>query len=351
MRILRRLWARLRGTKAAADGLTVIRRPDGSIAVVDQAMLDHLQSTAPDPSQDSLDAVLSDARRVRVYRGGAASGQPLEKEVLFETDAPDALSTLREALRIVEGEGGQCMCHGDPTLELLYASGQRLAVIGVHHGHSIRWDAWRDDAVLVDGRSLLGWLADQGATYPLREYEENLRLAEESEAEWKRWQAATPACLRQFVGGLDESPGEASSVPDPGSSAPSEQVGGTKAGPVTPKRALEAAYPNRAERARALLAWFGSSTSPWSEYPLYESFAEELLMDLPIGDLLRALEAPDLTGAHREGAARLFAGREFTSKRPKDAARLPESLKRRLLEHCLQSADSDKHARARAAFG
>ena len=39
-------------------------------------------------------------------------------------------------------------------LELTSAHGERLAVLGVHHGVAIRWSAWKDDATLVDGQAL-----------------------------------------------------------------------------------------------------------------------------------------------------------------------------------------------------
>jgi hypothetical protein len=73
-------------------------------------------------------------------------------------------------------------------------------------------------------------------------------------------------------------------------------------------------------------------------------------MQFPLHDLLRALESPGLTEAHLEGAARLFAGWEFRTKRAKEAADLPESVKRRLLEHSMKSTDADKRSSALVAF-
>ena len=175
---LRRMLARLRRKPRKSAGLAVIRGPDGQKMVVDQVYLDYLTSTAPAPGQLSLDAVLSETRRVRVLRGGSVSGRPLSTEALFETGESEAVAALCKTLKIVEGPSGHCMCHGDPSIELLEASGKRLAVIGVHHGQGIRWDAWRDDADLVEGRSLLEWIAAQGASYPLETYEEDMRRRE-----------------------------------------------------------------------------------------------------------------------------------------------------------------------------
>jgi hypothetical protein len=61
------------------------------------------------------------------------------------------------------------MCHGDAGILLFDGSGNQVAAIGVHHGHAIRWDQWKDDAQLVDGWLLIDWLLDHGIDYPLSE--------------------------------------------------------------------------------------------------------------------------------------------------------------------------------------
>jgi hypothetical protein len=43
--------------------------------------------------------------------------------------------------------------------------------------------------------------------------------------------------------------------------------------------------------------------------------AENRLMTFPVDDLVRALEFPELTDAHLEGAARLFGGWQFRTER------------------------------------
>ena len=134
------------------------------------ATLDSLESGAPDPSSESLDAVLAATRSVRVLRDGTDAGVPIGDEALFETEDRGALASLRDALQIVDGPAGLCMCYGDPTIELFDGDGDRMAVIGLHHGRSIRWDGWREDAALSDGVRLLEWLAFQGISYPLDEY-------------------------------------------------------------------------------------------------------------------------------------------------------------------------------------
>jgi hypothetical protein len=65
----------------------------------------------------------------------------------------------------------------------------------------------------------------------------------------------------------------------------------------------------------------------------------------------RVLVLSELNGARLEGAARFFASWEFRTKRGAELNRLPESVKRALLEHSLQSTDPAKRARAQKAFG
>ena len=199
IRLLGRVSSWFRRKTRPADGFTRVERPDGSTALLDPATRDYFESSAPDPSRESLDRVLSAARRVRILRGGMDAGVPVGNDVLFETDDPSALASLRKALQIVDEPAGHCMCPGDPTLELLGTDLERLAVIGHHHGESIRWDGWRDDAELVDGRRLLEWLAFQGISYPLDEYRHAERDAESRDAALARWREVMPSCLRPFA--------------------------------------------------------------------------------------------------------------------------------------------------------
>lgn len=356
MGIFRTWWARLRGESGGDSGFRVFERPDGSRIIVDQEMSEYLNSTAPDPKQQVLDAVLGETHGIRVFRGGSVSGQPLEKDILFEGHDRTAITTLGQALRIVDGPGGHCMCHGDPTIELLDASDRRLAVVSVHHGRGIRWDTWRDDAELVAGRSLLEWLADRGVRYPLDEYRDGIQREEAAEERWNQWVATMPACLERYQGSMRDMFGLVISVPGPPSGDPDDPVdAGSSVDSLLGDSAalldaLEEAYPVGSERALVLFAWLGSGTGPWTGYPAYERVPEGLLATLPISDLLRALDSPNVTTAHLEGAARLFAGWAFGTKRTEDLSNLPGSLRRRLLEHSMESRDPDKRSRALAVF-
>jgi hypothetical protein len=299
--------------------------------LVDEITLDYLHSSAPDPTQESLDAVLRKTGRVRVFGGGAIGGKPLTHDTLIDTGDPDSIAALKVALRIVDGGDDHCMCVGDPTIELLDNRSRRLAIISSHHGHDIRWNVWKDDARLIDGRSLLQWLADRNVAYPLEEYEEAARQGVEAEAEWQRRVEAMPPAVRPFADQNRNFVGER-----------------TNLSPI--RSALVGAYPDSALCARALFAWFGSGAGPWSIFPAYETFAEEMLMEIPMGELLRALDMPELTAPELEGAARLFAGWGFHERREADLTSLPAPAKARLLAHIRQSTDVDKQSRARRVF-
>ncbi len=333
-RLIDRVFSRLRRKNRPRDGLIRITRPDGSTDLVDHASFDYLDSSAPDPSGESLNAALSATRRVRILRDGTDAGVPIGDKVLFETADNGALISLRDALRIVDGPASHCICDGDPTIELLGEDGERLAVIGVHHGKSIRWDAWRDDAELTEGVLILEWLAFQGISYPLDEYREHRRDAESQANATTRWREVMPACLRPFSESILQQVDEFGRLSD-----------------ISPlQQAVEQAHPDPSDRALVLFDWFGHGLGPWSGFPSYESVAESLLMRIPIADVLHALDSPGLSDTKLEGAARFLAGWEFRSNRRSELAQLPDAARRRLLEHIQQSPSRDKLERVRAAF-
>ena len=90
------------------------------------------------------------------------------------------------------------MCFGGPTLEMLSADRSRLAHLSIHHGHAIRWNQWKDDAKLVDGRRLLQWLAQRGVVEPLRDFEAEEARQRQSAQDLKRWLGAIQMRPYQF---------------------------------------------------------------------------------------------------------------------------------------------------------
>jgi hypothetical protein len=120
------------------------------------------------PTQQSLDTMIERARAFRIFKGGVSCGRPLRNEILFGGRDEKMLADLRHFLRIV-GRQNPCFCSGDPCIEFLDESGNRLAAISIQHRTHIRWSAWGFDATLVDGVGLVKWLAANGVTDPHRE--------------------------------------------------------------------------------------------------------------------------------------------------------------------------------------
>ena len=133
---------------------------------LDEAMREYLR--LPLPTQTDLDALFVSVAGVTVHDGGALNGAPLGNRVLFESDDPRALRELHEALEVTGGSG-MCLCLGDHALELRDRAGARLAVIAVHHGKRIRWNAWRADGDLRDPDGLLDWFMARGIRLGLDE--------------------------------------------------------------------------------------------------------------------------------------------------------------------------------------
>ncbi len=310
--------------------------------------------SAPDPSQGSLDELLGKATRVKLLDGGMSQGKALGKKVLVKTSDPQSLAVLGECLEIIEEQDsfGHCMCLGDYTFQ--FFDGRRvIAMIGLHHGRSIRWEeAWKYDALLKDGPRLLTWLAEQGAAAPLKAFQEDQKRAEESRQATLRWQEAMPACLRPYWDQMqDLSFGMVTFTPDSqkGEGHPGQKKASTSG--LTPLLdALEGEYPDLDTRLLALFHWFGSGKGPWSGYPSYEGAADRLLLEFPTSQLVTALTNHPLTPTHLEGAARYFAGYHFRTNKPNDARQLPSELKKKLKKHSRATSDKDKKKRARHAF-
>jgi len=303
------------------------------------------------PSQRSLNLIFERVTRIRILKEGVSQGKALGTELLLEETDPQAIFTLRECLAIVEDPHsfGHCMCLGDQALEL-YAGDRLRATIGLHHGRSIRWEVWKYDALLVDGKCYLNWMAERGVTGPLEVYLESQRREEIQRQALTRWQQAMPECLYPFADEmLSTSGGMATFIPLVHQGPPGriEEVI-SKLGSLL--NALALAYPDVQERILGLFQWYGSGLGPWSGFPAYERITEELLLAFPLDQVLHALTHSELTPIQLEGAARFFAGYYFRRYRSSENQQIPSALKKRLLEHSLDSEDEDKIQRATNAF-
>lgn len=329
--MLKRLLAQFLPKHTSRDTVFVpIRDAQGRVTgMMDRLTAVYLQSTAPGPSQQTLDAMLSQVSRIRVLDEGMSAGKALGSTVLLDSSDSESIAALRTCLTISEDPAtfGHCMCLGDNAIEC-YADQELLATIGLHHGISIRWDAWKDDAQLQDGQALLNWLADRGVAAPLQAYRAAQHRAIERQETAHPWLEAMPACLRPYW----------------------PEMQGFDVDVEVVRRALASAYPDRVACALALFAWFGSGAGPWSGFPMYEQVAEELLIGIPTEVLVVALAEHPLTVAQLEGAARYFAGWSFHKQKPNELQQLPAEIKRRLLVHSRTSSNEDVIQRAERAF-
>jgi hypothetical protein len=229
-----------------------------------------------------------------------------------------------------------------------------LAALGIHHGRSVRWAVWKDDAELLDGRRLLDWLAQRGVPGPLAEFLDGQRREEQGRVDWQRWVAAMPDCLKQLP--------------------PDVWQRVTETSDLTPvQESLSAAYPNLRTRILGLFRWFGNRDGPWTGFPVYEQLAEQILLQLPIDELVDVLQNVSPSEEELEGAARFFAGWAFANRasaqgvqlppsltysnlaaflpdRSGEPAAIPVTLRQQLLAHCRKSSDEDKKRRAESAF-
>src|SRR5262245_46467010 len=62
-------------------------------------------SNAPQPTPDSLKAVLAKATRIRIIEGGMFQGKAIGSNVRLDTSNPDDVQGLRDRLRIEKDPG------------------------------------------------------------------------------------------------------------------------------------------------------------------------------------------------------------------------------------------------------
>jgi hypothetical protein len=152
----------------SSSGFTSIKLPNGTEVLADDETRRFFENAdRPKPSNGSLSRILSQVARVRILDGGMSEAKPLGQTVLLDLSDAEELAELFERLAIVEPPlGVHCMCFGDQAFELRGNDGTVLAVLGLHHGASLRWDGWSADAELQDGPALLDWLGGHGVHLP-----------------------------------------------------------------------------------------------------------------------------------------------------------------------------------------
>lgn len=142
--------------------------------------------TATRPSEQTgsweadLHRALGSATRMRVRSGGTCHRDIDDEETLFQTTDQTLIGKVVTGIRLDEQESGfHCLCCGRPTFEF-YKGDVLVAMIGFHHGSSLRWsEGWSADALLTEASAefLLHFLADHGVPGP---FEERLEMQQSS---------------------------------------------------------------------------------------------------------------------------------------------------------------------------
>ncbi|MFF7250690.1 hypothetical protein ACFZBU_43310 [Embleya sp. NPDC008237] len=284
------------------------------------------------PETSALDDVLRSAVRVRISSSISSSGGLIDGKIVVDLSDRAERDRLRVAMSVESPLQWRCMCGGDVRFEFFDADARHLTAVVLHHGAMLRWEGWAGDAVLTDGQGLLRWLHARGAPGPLRKAEEDELRRVQRKLEEERWLAAMPDALDDLSDrllGLSRSPEIVSS-----------------GFLVELHDRVRQAIPDSTGRALALLAWHSGGTGRCSGYPVHEDVPSLLLKDLPIGDIIAALQDPRADARHHAGAVRHLVGWKTRHNQQSDIDAVPEALKARLLHSARTSGDEDKQGRA-----
>ena len=315
------------------DAFLPIKDRNGNVTgMMDRTTAEYLASESPNPTQQSLEALLGRVTRVRVVPVSNFRRGQTESVVLLDTSNPDSVASFRRCFGIIEDPEtfGHCMCFGDPHFEL-YIGSTLAATIGYHHGFAIRWDAWKHDARLKEPDRLLDWMSSHGVDGPRREVEDAKRRAEESERQATDWFNAMPTCLHRFW----------------------EEMRDFYGPEFIPRvlTELRTGIPDQQGQVLALFGWYGAGAGPWNGIPMYERVPDELLRQFLTPHLIDLLLQSSPTELQWRGAARYFVDDSFRQRRKKDGKLLPDELKQRLLMTARATGIRDNIERAERAFG
>lgn len=231
----------------------------------------------------ALKAALADVTRLRVRTHGTCCRTESREKTLFEEKDAAAIRKLVEILEIDEDNSGfHCMCCGDPTLEF-YKDGKLVAMLGFHHGRSLRWPGgWPADGLMKGecAELLMDWLSARGVTGPRKEVEETRARERADQRKFERALAGLSGELRRtFTEGNEEF-----------------------------DKAVKKEIPDPAERIRILLRILGTGNGRWGVSDWIESSSNDLLKDYSAAALGPVVEAALLGDDRRlrRGAARLW---------------------------------------------
>jgi hypothetical protein len=151
---------------------------------------------------ESLQQVVASANRVRIRSGGTCHRNPDQEKTQFELNDAAAAQEFARRIEINEAESGfECQCCGEPTFEF-YEGDRLLAMLGFHHGRSLRWpEIWPGDALLMSecAAQLPDWWAARGYDGFVKEREEAQKEEAREEERKTLFRSFFPAHVRQFI--------------------------------------------------------------------------------------------------------------------------------------------------------
>jgi hypothetical protein len=249
--------------------------------------------------------------------------------VVYRSSKRKDFEELKSAMTL-KSKGGPfvCACVDGPEISLR-KNKKEIAAVWNHEGTAIGSSVWKGDWENSDPDRWLHWFDARGMKSARDFFNQLQAQYNKMVVDEKRWLAAMPSSLKPLW------------------RATARQYSPPLLPDLKPLNdALAKQYPDTHDRIRALMAWYGSGAGPWSGFPAYEGIAEKLLREYPTAVLIKTAEDRSLTDQELEGAARILGG----WKPVPDLTPVPAELRRRLLDHCLKSSDSDKVERAKKAF-
>jgi hypothetical protein len=146
---------------------------------------------------------LSKADRFIVRTGGVCHRTEADEKKLYESREQKEISELANHFVVEEsGSGGHCMCCGDPTFEF-YDDDKCIAMIGFHHGRSIRWadGTWPGDGMLTSQSAghLVDWLASHGYSGPKDQLLESRKQEAAQRRRQNRYAALLPTAVAEAL--------------------------------------------------------------------------------------------------------------------------------------------------------
>ena len=305
---------------------------------------DSSKSSLPLPSEEMLEAVLSNTKSFRVIDCGLdadgklrpAYSDLLREEssgrIIFESSESLVLRDLRNCLRIAKGsqfsESSGNFPLGSTTFELTLADGRKvnLGLVGTR----LRWNAWRQDAYLLHPVALIAWLGEHGAMRPLREIEARFDYAKHiykrDVVGFEEFVREMPKSLSDFFGTikrLESSMCLEDMSKNYGAIPKSNRL-------KLARSALSRQFPNESDQIGVLLEWDGKISSVRNSY---QRFPIELLLEYSPDKVLSKVKKSPLSKSQWVGVMRYYSDLDFRRKFPSGCSPLDRATRDRIVKN------------------